>query len=203
MTSRRASLRYAAAMPLMWRPGHPMPMASLGDILVRCAGDDTDVGAGMLDLMLKAGGNANHRCFRSPVDSGMRLLHEAARCRSGRAVGVLLAHGAEIDARSGDGKTPFLYACSSGWFEAARRFLELRANPAAESDDGMTALVPAVAYRDKPFVDILLQRGVVPNALTIRMAERCWPDMVARLQALADLSVEPSPSLAATQPPSI
>ena len=83
-------------------------------------------------------------------------LHEAATSPSPVSLRILIAHGAEVDARDPEGDTPLHIAVREGWPENVRVLLAHGADPLAANDDANT---PADYARlaDSPEVRSLLR----------------------------------------------
>ena len=82
------------------------------------------------------------------------LLHAAAQAGHVRDVQLLLARGADANARDKKGETPLLKAAARGQTAVCRLLLQARGDPAAASSSGATALSVAA---DKPDVRALLE----------------------------------------------
>lgn len=92
---------------------------------------------------------------------GATALHDAAASGSVRAIPVLLAAGASIDAVSRDGRaaTPLHAAAASGGVEACRLLLRAGADPNARRADGMSPLMIAAAANDRELAELLVARN--------------------------------------------
>src|SRR5690606_39106111 len=68
--------------------------------------------------------------------SGVTALHLAAKSAKGEGtVGVLLEHGAQVDAlEASAGQTPLMFAASFGRTAAARQLLDFGADPAIRTE---------------------------------------------------------------------
>ena len=94
--------------------------------------------AGVREL-LSRGDDVNHRDPRpSPWDGETPLLIAAALGHV-EMVELLMAHGADVNARSATGWTALIAACNAGNTEIARMLLDAGADPAARNDEGYTA----------------------------------------------------------------
>lgn len=77
--------------------------------------------------------------------------------------GVLLEHGALIDAVDLDGWTALMWACWSGMPATVDRLLESGASPAAADAEGNTALIIAAQRGHAGIVSALLAKGADPS----------------------------------------
>ena len=97
-------------------------------------------GGGYSDLLAK------HPNLSQCVDAeGQQALHVAARCGSRNIVEQLLASGAAIEARDGQGFTPLLRACQEGDATVMLYLMERGADLRARLPDGRGALHLAAA----------------------------------------------------------
>jgi ankyrin repeat protein len=120
--------------------------------------DDAD----MLQLLLSAGADPNARVTDSDRPwQDAPLLGVAAASGRVKAIGVLLAHGAEVDARlprglmRAAGMTPLMMAAGATSAEAIRLLLEAGADPGAVDESGRTALQHARAAGHKKVIALL------------------------------------------------
>lgn len=99
---------------------------------------------------------------------GFTPLHFAAFFGQPDAVALLLARGAEVDAR-GTGwmtGTPLHAAASGRHLDAARRLLEAGADPDERQSQGFAPLHAAAEHGDVALVRLLLAHGADANATT-------------------------------------
>jgi ankyrin repeat protein len=84
---------------------------------------------------------------------------EEADDKRAEMIGVLLEHGAVIDAVDLDGWTALMWACWSGMPATVERLLENGASPAAADAEGNTALIIAARRGHARIVRALLAKG--------------------------------------------
>jgi ankyrin repeat protein len=116
----------------------------------------------VVKLLLEKGADINARSTsRSPIEAraGNTALHDAVARGHEEVVGLLLARGAEIGARSASGKTPLHLAAGKGRAGIVRRLLDRGADMAAFSDEGQTPLHAIAAGGDVPSAELLLDKG--------------------------------------------
>jgi len=115
--------------------------------------------SGDLELLLLLGADPNQK-----TSSGRRLLHEAVPIRNIEAMRVLLAAGADINGRDGEGKTPLIFAGDYSFenLPVVKVLVEAGAEINARDSDGGTALLYAIGYLEK--IDAyLLEHGADVN----------------------------------------
>ena len=101
----------------------------------------------VLEALLAAGANAS-----ATNDMGEPLLHVAAAKGSDTLVRVLIAHGADVNARAVhkghqfDGRTPLMAAVGSNDLTLVKLLLERGADPFAKDSSGFTALAFAEIF---------------------------------------------------------
>ena len=84
------------------------------------------------------------------TQGGMTPLLFAVRQGHTESVQTLLAGGADINGRAGDGTTPLLIATINGHFDLAKDILDQGADPTIASDGGATPLYAAVNMQYAP-----------------------------------------------------
>jgi len=89
--------------------------------------------------LLLEGADVNARDPRSPLNDGATALTIAAETGAVEVLRLLLAQGADIDARSASGWTPLMRACNAGQVETARALLEAGADPELRNAEGYSA----------------------------------------------------------------
>ena len=95
---------------------------------------------------------------------GWTALHEAARWGHAAVVGVLLEHGAPVNAADDAGRTPLYVACAVGHAEAAGQLLKAGARAdCATTTTRWTALHAAADRGHSATVQLLLDRGAAPS----------------------------------------
>ena len=92
------------------------------------------------------GVGADVRALSDNHEANTALHASLAGRKSARVVSVLLARGADVDARAGGGYTPLHIAAFGGDVELINTLLAHGANGQARADDGTTALAIAEAH---------------------------------------------------------
>jgi len=72
--------------------------------------------------------------------SGLRPLHLAAKYGYMEIIDILINHGASLDAKDPDGKTPLMTALHNHRYQSARLLLDMGADPDIIDNNGQTAL---------------------------------------------------------------
>jgi len=93
----------------------------------------------------------------------MHLSHEA-EVKLREVAEVLIAHGADVNAKNDDGLTPLLYAAGYGRLEVVEALLAHGAAVNAKDDKGLTPLHYAAEHGRLEVVDALLAHGAAVNA---------------------------------------
>ena len=109
-------------------------------------------------VLLVAGADPNHQSFVSVLD-------RAAMFGRTEHVKLLLAGGAHVNSKSGNGYTPLMYAVrglfDGGHIEVVRILLDAGADPNARADNGTTALKLALEGSTIYMVNLLIQYGAI------------------------------------------
>jgi ankyrin repeat protein len=112
----------------------------------------------VMDVLLKAGARVD-----DVAGAGyMSVLHRA--CLEGRSVGQLVRHGADPEARCGDGMTPLFFAASIGNFNATQKLLRYGANPNSGNDFGEMPLMIASEFGHGVISRMLVEAGADVSA---------------------------------------
>ncbi|HEY1911980.1 MAG TPA: ankyrin repeat domain-containing protein [Vicinamibacterales bacterium] len=108
-------------------------------------------------MLVDAGANVN------PEGGGLTPLHLA--WRDAAMTRLLLAHGANLEAKSGRGRTPLLIAASSAntTTDVITQLLGKGANVNAADNGGITPLISAAATGNSAVAKLLLEHGAEPN----------------------------------------
>jgi ankyrin repeat protein/L-ascorbate metabolism protein UlaG (beta-lactamase superfamily) len=103
-------------------------------------------------------------CIHSRSDRNATPLHIA--CETGRKeiVALLMASGADLKIRDGNGDMPIHYAARAGSVEIVKLFLEKGIDVDIADDHGRTALHRAAEGGHAPLVAFLLDQGAALNA---------------------------------------
>ncbi|PWZ03925.1 hypothetical protein Zm00014a_028924 [Zea mays] len=75
---------------------------------------------------------------------------------------LLLSKGVDVESES-DAGTPLVWAAGHGNQDAVKLLLQHNAKPNTENDDGVTALLSAVAAGSLPCLEVLIEAGANPN----------------------------------------
>lgn len=122
--------------------------------------------------------------------TALHWLADMGMVGSGREqiLAVLLAAGAQVEARDLEAQTPLTIACRAGNGDLVRLLLDAGASVDARSRAGTTALMAAASYGEPQTVILLLDRGADPNVVAMdgRTAlewarAQGWDDVVAIL----------------------
>lgn len=115
-------------------------------------------------------------------EGGLSSLHYAARDGYSEAAELLLARGADVNQRSGDGTTPLLMATINGNYDLALRFLEVGADPNLESEDGAAPLFATLNNRWAP-------KALFPQPTAFQQQQTDYLEMMT---ALLDAGADPN-----------
>jgi uncharacterized protein len=105
-------------------------------------------------LLLDRGADPN-AVARSEQIGPVQPLHSAAATRQIECARLLIAHGADVNARQAGGYTPLHEAAGNGDVELARLLLEAGADREARKDDGQTPADVADEHGHRPALDVL------------------------------------------------
>jgi len=170
---------------------------------------DNDVGY-LRDLLV----NTAPSQVNAVVGRGVTPLHLAAVLDHAEAVGLLLRHGADIDARSDGGFTPLHWAASRDSLASARLLVGSGADVAAESLKGITPLHWAANRDSTNVVRFLLdagadvdretETGATPLHWALMKDDTLSAEMLADVIITRQMESEltnPPPVVATEQPP--
>ncbi len=115
--------------------------------------------ADAVTLLLQLGADPNS----TETWNGQSALMWAAAEGHVSVVQTLIAHGADIAARSNSGTTPLLFAARKGSMDAVRALLAAGSDVNEQRPDAATSLLVAVINGHEDLVDLLLDRGADPN----------------------------------------
>ncbi|MFA6101665.1 MAG: ankyrin repeat domain-containing protein [Victivallaceae bacterium] len=122
----------------------------------------------LLKECLYLGGNANTR-----LEGGVTPLMVASSMGRIAAVKLLLAHGAEVNARDCDNWTALMLAVNNNRFQIVEMLLNNKANPnLGYSNKGYTLLMLATLSNFSKIVEILLEYKANVDALAGCRAEK-------------------------------
>jgi ankyrin repeat protein len=97
------------------------------------------------------------------VTSGETALHIVTARRDLTWLTFLVARGANVNARDGQGRTPLQLATNLGWRDGVALLVERKANTEVANDAGETPLIAAVHRRDVDMTKLLLNAGADPD----------------------------------------
>jgi ankyrin repeat protein len=102
-----------------------------------------------------------------PAGSRLTVLHRASAARDLLDQGAyyvreLVAHGADVNARTADGITPLMEAAQNGSLASAVALIQNEAALDASDDDGQTALMKGASHGRASMVKLLLEAGANP-----------------------------------------
>jgi hypothetical protein len=93
-----------------------------------------------LEKSLASGANPNQRAGVNDWTPLMHAIHKGQK----ESVRVLLQHGADVNARMGNGSTALIEAAGYGYADIVKKLLEAGAKPDVRDRDGYTALNAAI-----------------------------------------------------------
>ncbi|KAM7251942.1 hypothetical protein ACFE04_023825 [Oxalis oulophora] len=93
---------------------------------------------------------------------GVTAVHHASGIGNIELLKYLLSKGIEVESQS-DAGTPLVWAAGHGQADAVKVLLEHHANPNAETEDGVTPLLSAVAAGSLTCLELLVQAGANVN----------------------------------------
>jgi ankyrin repeat protein len=105
-------------------------------------------------LLLDRGADPN-AVARSEQIGPVQPLHSAAATRQLECARMLIARGADVNARQAGGYTPLHEAAGNGDLELARLLLRAGADREARKDDGQTPADVAAEHGHTPVLDVL------------------------------------------------
>lgn len=98
--------------------------------------------------------------------SGVTPLHLAAAMNSKPIAGLLIAAGADVDARTDGGFTPLHWAARKDAVETAELLINMGADINSQTDNGITPLHWAAQNNSTNAIKLLVKSGAWVNALT-------------------------------------
>src|ERR1041384_2316153 len=90
-------------------------------------------------------------------------LAKAVNAGDVQTVRALIKSGTDVNAKSGDGSTPLLWAPPTSTIATARPLAAPRASADPPTDFGLTPLLEASRNGDAPMVELLLRAGAGPK----------------------------------------
>jgi uncharacterized protein len=94
---------------------------------------------------------------------GDGALVKAINAGDAQSVRALIKTGTDVNARSGDGSTPLLWAAHTSNLDIAKALIAAKATVDAANDFGVTPLLEASRNGDAPMVELLLRAGADPK----------------------------------------
>ncbi|CAG9109198.1 unnamed protein product [Plutella xylostella] len=101
-----------------------------------------------------------------PANNGLTPLHLAASEGRTAVIKTLVAHGADVRARSRDGYTPLHAAAHHGHSGAVNELLQANADVNAQANHKFTPLHQAAQQGHTYIIQLLLKHNADPNALS-------------------------------------
>ena len=148
----------------------------------------------LLDLLVNAGAKVNAKDRASAIGEGrLTALHHACSMGKYREIKWLLEKGADPDALTQSGRTPFTYVADQR--ELAMLVLEHKADPNGPNKCADPPIVEAAAQNDLELIRELLKRGADPNrvgkagnvALAVTVSIECAREL---LRSGADINLK-------------
>ena len=117
-------------------------------------------------------------------------LHDAARLDRTRTLNVLIASGADIEARNDMGATPLMQAAYDGQISVVEMLLKAKVNVNVQDKNGNTALHLAAYNGHAAVVKVLLKAGA-DTALLNRKKQSAYQVAVAAKRKECELLLAP------------
>jgi len=99
-----------------------------------------------------------------PQEKPSKSLHEAAQDGDNHQIRLLLAQGADVNTKVGNGKTPLHVAVENGKIETANLLIQKGADVNAKNSAGITPLHNAALMGDIKMANLLITKGADVNA---------------------------------------
>ena len=115
--------------------------------------------AALVDTLLASGADVNASVRKTGHSALMWAIGEGHY----ESVRLLVAHGADVDARAQTGFTPLLFAARGGDVESAELLIAAGADVNRTGSDGTHALALAILYLQDRFALYLLEQGADPD----------------------------------------
>lgn len=133
---------------------------------------------------------------RGKPDAKLSPLHQAILRRQAKIVGVLLEHGADVQAPDTAGRTPLHLAVERGDAVIVKELLGRKADPSKRDRIGWTPLHHAAAKTRLEIATLLLDAKMNPNLLSelggTALHEAAAAGSVEMVKLLLDRGVDPS-----------
>ncbi|WP_288418059.1 ankyrin repeat domain-containing protein [uncultured Novosphingobium sp.] len=149
-----------------------LSMAMLGAIVAVPAQAQFSEGYKFLEAVKKKEGEKVESALSTPgatiintrdVTTGETALHIVTNRRDLTWLQFLLAKGANVNGRDGQGRSALQLATNLGWRDGVAMLLEARANTEVANDAGETPLIAAVHRHDVEMTKLLLRAGANPD----------------------------------------
>ena len=105
-------------------------------------------------------------CLFSSVSFGQKSLFQAVIEGNEASVKILLAEGAEVDARDEIGKTPLIIAADKGYFPIVQLLIQNGADVNAQHNLHWTALMFAAGNGHSAIIKLLIENGANMNIVS-------------------------------------